>query len=133
MERIQKYSKAHKWSWNCKKLENNKVYMESFSRTKTKCMVDYAQPTIRTNSDHNYRWWYKQSTIKEKASKNFQRHHRLSFETKIRHLSDFSFKANNTKLSTPLKDIRSKSPWKFCVTRKTSTLLIMRILLLYLI
>ena len=35
-----------------KKLDNCKVYVKSFSQAKIKCMEDYAQPTIRTNPDH---------------------------------------------------------------------------------
>ena len=34
-----------------KKLDNCKVYVKSFSGGKIKCMEDYAQSTIRTNSD----------------------------------------------------------------------------------
>ena len=34
-----------------KKLDNCKVYLKSVPEAKMKCMEDYAQPTIRTNSD----------------------------------------------------------------------------------
>ena len=77
---------------------------------------------------NNYPRWYKRSTIKEKISRNFQRHRELSVETEIRHFSGFGFKSNNRKWSVPLKGVGSKSAFKFYVSRKITALLIMRIM-----
>ena len=73
-----------------KKLDNCKVYAKIFSGEKIKCMEDQSRP-------YSYLPWYKRSFIKERVSRNFQRHRVLNFETEIRHLSGFSFKSNNTK------------------------------------
>ena len=40
---------------------------------------------------YSYPHWYKRSNIKERISKNFQRHRGLSFEIEIRHFYQVSF------------------------------------------
>ena len=81
------------------KLGNCKDYVYILSGSEVNCMEDYyAQATNRSNPDHMVIHIDTNNLpSKKRVSKNYHHYRRLIFETKIRHLSGFSFKSNKTK------------------------------------
>ena len=75
----------NEWLIITKKTEKLQTIREEFFRSKNKIhgglCVTYHQDQSRP---YSYLRWYKRSTIKERVSRNFQRHRGFSFETETR-------------------------------------------------
>ena len=92
------HSKTREWLRNYEKTGQLQSIREEFFWSKNKMYEGLCATYYREQSrPYSYSRWYKRSFIKERVSRNFQRHRGISFETEIRHLSGFSFTSNNTK------------------------------------